>query len=82
MLMRVVKKLSELTDDPDMVQFIDVEKGMELGHKEDIEEAVQKAEKQKQIETAKKMLMKNMKLEDIIDITGLSKEEIQKIEEN
>ena len=33
MLMRVVKKISELTDDPDMVQFIDVEKGMELGRK-------------------------------------------------
>ena len=33
------------------------------------------------IETAKKMLQKNMIIQDIIDITGLSKEEIQKIEE-
>lgn len=82
MLMRVVKKLSELTDDPDMVQFIDVEKGMELGRKEDIKEAAEEAEEKTKIETAKKMLEKNMKLEDIIDITGLSKEEIQKIEEN
>ena len=86
MLMRVVKKIEELTDDPDMVQYIDIEKGMELGRKEDIEkaakEAAEKAAIKEKIETAKKMLEKNMKLEDIIDITGLSKEEIQKIEEN
>ena len=88
MLMRVVKKIEELTDDPDMVQYIDVEKGMEYGHKLDIQQAVEKAEKKAEekakkvkIETAKKMLEKNMKIEDIIDITGLSKEEIQKIEE-
>ena len=86
MLMRVVKKIEELTDDPDMVQYIDIEKGIELGRKEDIEkaakEAAEKAAIKEKIETAKKMLEKNMKLEDIIDITGLSKEEIQKIEEN
>ncbi len=81
MLMRVVKKIEELTDDPDMVQYIDVEKGMEYGHKLDIQQAVEKAEKKTAIETARKMLGKNMKIEDIIDITGLSKEEIQKIEE-
>ena len=77
MLMRVVKKIEELTDDPDMVQYIDVEKGMEYGHKLDIQQAVE----ENTIETARKMLEKNMKIEDIIDITGLSKEEIQKIEE-
>lgn len=54
MLMRVVKKLSELTDDPDMVQFIDVEKGMELGRKEDIKEAAEKAAIKEKTETAKK----------------------------
>ena len=82
MLMRVVKKIEELTDDPDMVQYIDVEKGMEYGHKLDIQQAVEKAEKKTAIETARKMLEKNMRIEDIIDITGLSKEEIEKIEDN
>ncbi|MBR3230151.1 MAG: Rpn family recombination-promoting nuclease/putative transposase [Bacilli bacterium] len=93
MLMRVVKKIEELTDDPDMVQYIDVEKGMELGRKQDIEiaakkaaekaakEAAKEATKKEKIETAKKMLEKSMKLEDIIDITGLSKEEIQKMKD-
>ena len=92
MLMRVVKKIEELTDDPDMVQYIDVERGMELGRKEDIEKAAKKAakeatekatvetEKKIKIETAKKMLEKNIKLEDIMDITGLSEIELQKIE--
>ena len=92
MLMRVVKKIEELTDDPDMVQYIDVEKGMELGRKEDIKKAAKEAakkaakkaaietEKKNKIETAKKMLEKNMKLEDIMDITGLSEIELQKIE--
>ena len=87
MLMRVVKKIEELTDDPDMVQYIDVEKGMELGRKEDIEKAAKKAAKEAAkeatkattIETAKKMIKKNMKIEDIIDITGLSEEEIKKL---
>ena len=88
MLMRVVKKIEELTDDPDMVQYIDVEKGMEYGHKLDIQQAVEKAEKKAEekaqkvkIETARKMLEKNIRIEDIIDITGLSNEEIEKIEE-
>ena len=90
MLMRALKKIEELTDDPDMVQYIDVEKGMELGRKEDIEKAAKeaaekaakKAAKEATIETAKKMLKKNMEIDDIIDITGLSKEEIKKIEDN
>ena len=82
MLMRVVKKIEELTDDPDMVQYIDVEKGMELGRKEDIEKAAKEAAKETTIETAKKMLKDKLDIESIIKYTGLSKEEIQKIEEN
>ena len=91
MLMRVVKKLSELTDDPDMVQFIDVEKGMELGRKEDIQEAAQKAakeaekkatietEKKTKIETAKRMLEDKLDISVISKYTGLSKDEIKKM---
>ena len=82
MLMRALKKIEELTDDPDMVQYIDVEKGMELGRKEDIEKAAKEAAKETTIETAKKMLKDKLDIESIIKYTGLSKEEIQKIEEN
>ena len=87
MLMRVVKKIEELTDDPDMVQYIDVEKGMELGRKEDIQIATEKAakkaaietEEKTRIETARKMLKDNLDIDSISKYTGLSKEEIKKL---
>ena len=74
-----------------MVQFIDVEKGMELGHKEDIQEAAQKAakeaekkatietEKKTKIETAKRMLEDKLDISVISKYTGLSKDEIKKM---
>ena len=87
MLMRVVKKIEELTDDPEMVQYIDVEKGMELGRKKDIKEAAKKAakkaaietEEKTRIETARKMLKDNLDIDSISKYTGLSKEEIKKL---
>ena len=83
MLMRVVKKIEELTDDPDMVQYIDVEKGMELGRKEDIEKAAKeatiKAEKKTKFETARKMLEDKLDINIISKYTDLSKEEIEKL---
>ena len=85
MLMRVVKKIEELTDDPDMVQYIDVEKGMELGRKEDIEkaakEAAKEASKKEKIETARKLLKNKVDINIIADSTGLSKDEINKLKE-
>ncbi len=90
-LMRVVKKIEELTDDPDMVQYIDVEKGMELGRKEDIQIATEKAakkaakkaaietEEKTRIETARKMLKEKLNIELISKITNLSKEQIEKL---
>ena len=95
MLMRVVKKIEELSENPDLVRYIDDEKAMEFGHKLDIEDAVEKATeevtekvtkqvtkqvtKEISLRNARKMLGKNMNVEDIIEITGLSKEEIEKL---
>ena len=73
--MRAVKKIEELIDDPDMVQYIDVEKGMELGRKEDIKEATKKT----RIEMAKKMLEDKLDISVISKYTGLSKDEIKKM---
>lgn len=81
MLMRVVKKIEELTDDPDMVQYIDVEKGMELGRKEDIEKAAKEAAEKEKIETARKLLKNKVDINIIADSTGLSKDEINKLKE-
>ena len=47
------------------------EEGFEEGENSGIEK--------NKIETARKMLEKNMEIEDIIDITGLSEEEIKKL---
>ena len=79
MLMRVVKKIEELTDDPDMVQYIDVEKGMEFGRRLDREKAIKEAVEEEKIEATKKMILKNINIDDITEITGLSKKEIEKL---
>jgi len=47
--------------------------------KQALREGEEKGMKQNKIETAKRMLSKGIELEDIIDITGLSKEEIEKL---
>ena len=44
-----------------------------------IEKGIEQGEENKQIEIASKMKSKSMSLQDIIDITGLSKEEIEKL---
>ena len=51
------------------------ENGLKKGRKEGREEG----KKKKQIEIAKKLLDKNMPIEEIQEITGLTKEEIQKL---
>lgn len=53
--------------------------GIEQGRKEGIEQGIKEGEKSKAIEIAKKMKDKDILLEEIIDITGLTKEEIEKI---
>ena len=52
-----------------------LEAGLEQGKKEGIEQG--KAEQQKEI--AKKMLDKNIPIDTIVEVTGLSKEEIEKL---
>ena len=47
--------------------------------KEGFEEGETSGIQKNKIETARKMLQKNMKIEDIIDITGLSKKDIEKL---
>ena len=56
-----------------------IKNSKEEGFEDGFEEGKNSGKKENQIETAKKMLEKNIKLEDIIDITGLSEEEIKKL---
>jgi len=48
--------------------------------KEGIKEGIEKEKKEEQIETARKMLLKNIPIETIKEITGLSEVEIKKLD--
>ena len=52
-----------------------LEKGIEVGEKIGLEKGAQ----QKAIETARKMLLKGVPIEDISEFTGLSVEEIERL---
>ena len=54
---------------------------MQKGVDDGIEEGKTKGAREKQIEIAKSMLKENMDIEIIIKITGLTKEEIEKLQE-
>ena len=89
-LKQAKEELAYLSDDPDFQLFVESRAGMlrdiecmkrcgyndgrENGLKEGLAEV-----KKKQLEIAKKMKDKNMTLNDIIELTGLSKEDIEKI---
>ena len=55
------------------------EEGISQGYTSGINDGISKGENKKSIEIAKNMLKKNMPIEDISDITGLSIEEINKL---
>lgn len=56
-----------------------LEKGMKQGMKQGIEQGIERGEKKKQLEIARRMLEKGKNIEEIIEITELSKEEIDEI---
>ena len=55
------------------------EEGKEEGREEGKEEGREEGKRQKQIEIAKKMKLKDKPIEEIIDFTGLSKEDIENL---
>ena len=57
-----------------------IEEGVEIGKRDGIEIGKNDGIQFEKIETAKKMLAKKMPIDVIIEITGLSKEEIEKVE--
>ena len=83
----MVKKLEKISKNPDFINYYNEETLDKIGRQLDIQEAhkdgrtsgFEDGHASGLIEAAKKMLDKKMKIEDIIDITGLSKEEIRKL---
>ena len=56
-----------------------IEKGIKEGLKEGIEKGLEEGSMKEKINLAKKMKTKNMPLDDIIELTGLTKEKLEEI---
>ena len=72
------KYMSE-EEDKRKIQNSLLSEAKENGYTSGINDGISKGENKKSIEIAKNMLKKNMSIEDISDITGLSIEEINKL---
>ena len=89
--MACVRKVEDLSTDPNFIGYYDVEEarrqeieemkatGFRIGREEGREEGKKEGVQQEKIEIAKSMLKKKMKLNLISDITGLSIEEIENL---
>lgn len=74
-LMEFKENLEKINDDEDFVKWMSAEKEAEIIKNTIISTAKQET----QIEIAKQMINKKMNIEDIVDVTGLTKEQIEKI---
>ena len=66
-----IKRLAELRESSRIDKWFAMSYGRKQGREE--------GEKQEKIETAKRMLKRNMPIKDIIELTGLTQEELEKI---
>ena len=84
---KLKSKIKKLNQDKNFVSFISYEDDLKfqkntelnLARKEGIEKGIIEGEKAKSLEIAKKMLNRGDSIEDIIDLTGLSKNEIENL---
>ena len=88
---KYITKVTIVNDDPEFQKYMSEEEdkrkiqnsllseAKETGYTSGINDGISKGENKKSIEIAKNMLNKNMSIEDISDITGLSIEEINKL---
>ena len=80
---RVVKeymeKIEKLNEDPIFINWITKEKDEQMIKNTPLYRAAQEGMKQEKIEIAKFMMQENMNLKLINKITGLTKEEIEKL---
>lgn len=74
-----LKLKDDFTCDDEALDLIERQMILEMDYNTDIKEAREDGKKETQIEIAKSMIKKNMDFNIISEITGLSKEEIEKI---
>ena len=71
------KRLQEIR----LMSYLEEQSALATARNNGEKRGLEEGQKQKQIEIAKKMIEKNIPIEEIIDLTGLTKEEIEKIKE-
>ena len=76
---KLEEKTSKMSDDEEVYALYSAYTKEELEKNTLIEEAEQRGIEKNKLEIAKNMLKKGMNIEDIIDITGLTKEQIKKL---
>ena len=74
-----INKAKELSSDDEMVYMFDQENMQEMIRNTELEEAVEKGSQEKALEIAKNLLNAKMDLDSIAKMTGLSREEIEKL---
>lgn len=90
-LKEAVEKLDKLSEDERMQRIADLRekaildekaiyaRGLEIGEEKGIEKGIKKGINERNIEIAKKLLIKGLAIGEIADITGLSEEEIENL---
>ena len=95
---KIMKKAEKFRDDSEMIEMYDrdkviasmyekdkkesIKKAVELAVSETTKEVTKEVAKKEKQDIARNMLKKNMSIEDISDVTGLTIEEIKKIKKN
>ena len=74
-----INKAKELSSDDEMVYMFDQENMQEMIRNTELEEATEKGSQEKALEIAKNLLNAKMDLDSIAKMTGLSREEIEKL---
>lgn len=79
-----LEQLRRLSSNKQLREIIEREERIERDRRAElqfaIEEGIERGEKKRQLEIAKRMLEKGKNIEEIIELTELTKEEIEKIE--
>ena len=85
--MSAIRKVEDLSTNPKFIGYYDIEEAhiqdiegaKESGYNEGKNEGMEIGKNERNIEIAKTMLVKNLSMNIIIECTGLSKEEIEKL---
>ena len=81
-LIKYITNVTIVNDDPEFQKYMSEEEDKKKIQNSLLSEAKEEGISQEKVSIAKNMLNKNMPLEDILDITGLSIEEINELRKN